>query len=148
MLTQGRVCPQLALQHSAVADNYAQKIVEVMGDPSRKTPNCFHLLRHAQLSFEDSLFGDILGESVKIGDSAVFIVDATAGTVHGDRRAVLPLPLHFDVLDFFRTDELLDQTLIFSRVAEDFAGQVFAEKLFGRLIAEHSLQGWIYLQKP
>src|SRR5580700_6159327 len=129
MLTQGSVCPQLPLEHSAVADNYAQKIVEVVRDPSGEPPNRFHLLRHAELSFEDALVGNILGKSVKIGDSAALIVDATAGTMHGDRRAVLPLPLHFDVLDFFRADKMLDQTLIFSRVAEDLAGQVFAEKL-------------------
>src|SRR5580704_18971733 len=107
MLTKGSVCPQLALQHPAVADNYAQKIVEVVRDPSREAPNRFHLLRHAQLPFEDSLFGDIRGEGVKIRGCAAFIVEATARTVHGDGRAVLPLPLHFDVLDFFRADEEL-----------------------------------------
>ena len=100
-----------------------------MRDSSRQPPDRLHLLRHSQLSFEHAFLGHVLRKHLKVRRGAVFIVDAAARASYGDRRAVLPLPLHFDVLSFFGASEELTQTLIFAGVPEDVTCQVFPEKL-------------------
>jgi len=57
----------------------------------------------------------------------------------------LPLPLHLDVLDFFRAGKKLRQALIFVAVLEDVCCQIFPEKLLRQLVAQHFLERRIHL---
>src|SRR6266850_3410708 len=101
MLAQSIAWAQLLLQHSAVANDDSEKVVEIVCDSSRQASDGLHFLRHSELLFEHPLFCHILCKHFKVRRDAVFVVDAAAGTPYRDWRAVLPLPLHFQVLDLF-----------------------------------------------
>ena len=56
---------ELTAEDLAVADDDAEKIVEVVGDSAGETADGFHLGGHAELLFESAALGDIFGEDFK-----------------------------------------------------------------------------------
>src|SRR5580700_5165917 len=58
-LEQGIVRRQALLENLAVADDYAQQIIKVMGDPAGKLPNGFHFLSLPQLFLERFTLGNV-----------------------------------------------------------------------------------------
>ena len=58
-LLEGLVRRQTFFENLAVADDHAQQIIEVVRDAAGKLAHGFHLLRLAQLFFQQFLFRDV-----------------------------------------------------------------------------------------
>ncbi len=113
-----------ALHHLAVAHDYTQKIIEVMGNSAGEPPDCLHLLSHAELLFQYAPLRYVFGKDFEIGKLTCFVSYRPATTSHGNASPIFPLPLKFDVLETLVLRKRLNQSLVLSRIAINVGGEV------------------------
>src|ERR1043165_5231271 len=118
-----------------------------MGNTARKPANRFHFLGHSQLPLEYSFFSYVLGKYFKICRRSVSFTATAARATHSDRCAILALPLHFHVFEFFRTNELVDHALVLPGLPKNIIRQIAVKQFFFRFISEHCLKRRIDLQQ-
>ena len=111
VLFQRAVGIELTAEDLAVADDDAEKIVEVVGDSAGEAADRFHLGGHAELLFESAALGDIFGEDFEYRGRLKALIEVAAATADGDGLVVFALPLDFDVFEFAFAAEEFDETI-------------------------------------
>ena len=106
-----------------------------MGHPARQPPHRFHLLRLAELGFEQALLGDVFGDALEVGHRALGVPHHSPAEPDGDGGAVLAFPLHFQAVPALQV--LGDCVRVFGGVPIDFRSQVGGQQFSLRIVTEH-----------
>src|SRR5262249_7418091 len=73
------------LQDFSRAADDGEQVVEVVGNASRQTSDCFHFLHRVQTFLQDLAFGHVAAKVGHAGETAIFIIDTEHARLHPDR---------------------------------------------------------------
>ncbi len=136
----GLLGSSLRRKNLAVADDDAEKIVEVVGDSAGEAADGFHLSGHAELLFEGAALGDVFGEDFVDRGGLKAFVEMAAAAAHGDGLIVFALPLDFDVFEFAFAAEEFDETIEVGGIAEDGGAEIGFDEFAGSRVFQHALE--------
>src|ERR1039458_8495743 len=118
-----------------------------MGDATGEAADGFHFLGLAELIFEQATFGDVFGDGFENVGGFVAAGYGAAADADGDDAFVFAPPADFETVHAPGAAEFVDQAGVFGGIDEDVLLRIEVEDLKGGIVAEHSDEGGVDVEK-
>src|SRR5882672_385456 len=138
---------EMVEQNLGVSADHSKQIVEVVSDAAGEAADSLHFLRLAELVFQHAALGDVFGDGFQ--DIGGFVASGygAAADANRDDDAVLPFPADFEAVHASGAPEFVDQSIVFGGIDEDVFLRIKREDFESVVVAEHSDQGGIDVEK-